>query len=81
MVRLMVGAMGRFAVLVAAASAVGAPSESAPAPVTTFGGAGSVRIAHVGHIEVDLEPSSPAGLRRIACPRSSLPGQACYVAR
>ena len=50
-----------------------------PATGTTspFGGSVPVQIAHTGHIEVDLEPSSP--LRRVAC-AGAAPGARCFVA-
>jgi hypothetical protein len=80
----MVGGLPKMVAVIATAAtaAASAPAGQAPSgPVSSFGGPGLVRIAHVGRIEVDLERSSFAGLRRIRCAGIS-PGLAdCFVAR
>jgi len=75
------GAIGRMAVVLAAASAPGVPTTSTNVPPTAFGGTVGVRIAHVGHIEIDRDSPSGNDLLRVACARPNLPGRACYVAR
>jgi len=54
---------------------------AAPVPMSPFGGSVPVHIAHVGHIEVDLE-SSPASSRldRVRCAGAAR-GTACFVSR
>jgi hypothetical protein len=49
-------------------------------PVTPFGGSTAVHIAHVGRIDVDIEPAATELLRRIRCGAARL-GTACYVGR
>ena len=72
---------GAVAVAAAAVALVGKAAGTQPAtvPVSAFGGSVPVHIAHVGHIDVDLEASSGAGLRRVRCVSAS--GRtACFVA-
>jgi hypothetical protein len=47
--------------------------------VSPFGGSQPVRIAHVGRIDVDLEHSSSAGLRRVPCAGGET-ASTCFVA-
>ncbi len=68
------------AVAAAAVALVGHALGTQPAavPVSAFGGSAPVHIAHVGHIDVDLEASSTAGLKRVQCVSAS--GRtACFV--
>ena len=80
----MVGALPKMAAVIATAATAAAsvPSDHGPAgPISSFGGATSVRVFHVGRIEIDLERSSSAGLRRVRC-AGIAPGLAdCFVAR
>lgn len=70
------------AALAASVALAGHTLVSTPDPgiVSPFGGSMPVHIAHVGHIDVDLESSSSAGLRKVPC-ASGLHGIACFVAR
>jgi hypothetical protein len=80
----MVGALPKMAAVIATAAtaAASAPAGQAPSgPISNFGGPRPVRVAHVGRIEIDLERSGAAGLRRIRC-AGIAPGLAdCFVAR
>jgi hypothetical protein len=80
----MVGALPRMAAVIATAATAAASvsSDHGPAgPISSFGGATSVRVSHVGRIEVDIERSGVAGLRRVRC-AGIAPGLAhCFVAR
>lgn len=84
MVGTLVGAVfGTAAAAVAASVALaGHTLGASPDPVTVspFGGPVAVHIAHVGRIEVDLESSSSAGLRKVRC-ASGLNGDSCFVSR
>ena len=60
-----------------AGHALGSPPG--PGTVSPFGGPVPVHIAHVGHIEVDLDRSSAAGLRQIRC-AGAASGATCFVA-
>lgn len=83
MVGTIVGSLfGTAAAAVAASIALAGHSlGSSPAPgtVSPFGGSVPVHIAHVGHIEVDLESSGGAGLRKVRCAGGPA-GSSCYVA-
>ena len=58
--------------------AVGMPP--AHAPVSPFGASVPVHVAHVGHIEVDVEGSAgPTSLLRVRCAGAVGAGTACYV--
>ena len=65
------------AVLALAGKAAG--MQPAAVPASAFGGSVPVHIAQVGHIDVDLEASSSAGLRRVRC-LSASGRTACFVA-
>ena len=54
------------AVIALAGHALGTTSP-ASGPVSPFGGSVPVHIAHVGHIDVDLQGGSSTGLRRVRC--------------
>jgi hypothetical protein len=54
-------------------------SSPVPGTVSPFGGSVPVRIAHVGHIEVDLSPAGNARLDRVPCAGTRDAGTACYV--
>lgn len=55
-------------------------STPAAGTVTPFGGPVPVTIAHVGHIDVDLEPGRSSSLSRVACFDGAV-GASCYVGR
>jgi len=80
----MIGAItGTAAAAAAAAIALGGNvlgSGSRTVPATPFGGPAPVRIAHVGRIDVDLEPAGTAGLHRVACAGAG-GSTACFVVR
>ena len=74
--------LGTAAAVVAAAAAfAGHPLGSSPQPgiVSPFGGSVPVHIAHIGRIEVDLQSSSSAGLRKVRC-AGGPQGNSCFVA-
>jgi hypothetical protein len=80
----MIGAItGAAAAAAAAAIALGG-NVLGPAPrtgpATSFGGSAPVRIASVGRIDVDLEPTGAAGLHRVDCAGAG-GSTACFVAR
>jgi len=62
------------AVAPAAGLSVGSGSSAAG-----FGASEAVHIAHVNRIEVDVEPASAAGLRRVVCALPSPPTTSCFV--
>lgn len=65
------------AVVTLAGQALWAPqSPAAPSP---FGGSVAVHVAHVGQIEVDLEPARASDLRPIVCNGATV-GTTCFVA-
>ena len=73
---------GTAAAAVAASVALAGHTLGSPASagtVSPFGGSVPVHIAHVGHIEVDLERSSAVGLRSVRCAGAAR-GAACFVA-
>ena len=53
------------AVIALAGHALG--TSPASGPVSPFGGSVPVHIAHVGHIDVDLQGPSATGLHRVRC--------------
>lgn len=61
-----------------AAAAVDGATVSHSAPATPFGGPTSVRVEHVGRIEVDLEMGRPGDLRRTQCAGATAT-TTCYV--
>lgn len=66
---------------VAAAVAAVALGGGPQATVTTaFGGASSVHIARIGHIETDLEAAGPGTLRTVPCAVPSHGATLCFVA-
>lgn len=69
------------AVAAAAVALAGKVAGTQPAvvPVSPFGGSVPVKIAHVGHIEVDLEAGGPGSLQRVACAGIAGRATACYV--
>jgi hypothetical protein len=64
-----------------AAAAAAASGHTHAAPVTPFGGSTSVRVEHVGHIEVDLGSSTARGLSRVRCSGPAAGSTNCFVAR
>ena len=72
-----VAAAAAAAVIALAGHAFG--TSPASGAVSPFGGSVPVHIAHVGHIEVDLERSSAVGLRSVRC-AGAASGAACFVA-
>ncbi|HEY2072328.1 MAG TPA: hypothetical protein VGG88_02000 [Gaiellaceae bacterium] len=71
--------------LAAAASATASALATASprnegTPAGGFGGPTAVHIAQVGHIDVDLETSAPAGLQQVRCAVKLSAGATCYVA-
>jgi hypothetical protein len=68
-----------IAALAAAVGPTGGPSNAPVRSAAGFGGSEPVRITHVGHIEVDLEPSGETQLRRVACAGASIATTACFV--
>lgn len=74
---------GTAAAAVAASLALAGHTVGAspsPGPVSPFGGSVPVHIAHVGHIDVDLQSSSSAGLRKVRC-AATQSGYSCFVGR
>ena len=67
--------------LAAAAMGPGLGGSSSPArpSVSDFGGPVAVHVAHVGRIDVDLEPGSIVGLQRVPCAGAA--ADSCFVAR
>ena len=49
-------------------------------PVTSFGGSVPIRIAHIGRIDVDLDPTGHGSLLRVDCVGSPAVGTECFVA-
>lgn len=70
-----------FATLLAVAVALAGTAPSSGQVSGPFGGPMPVHLAHVGHIEVDLEPGRVAGLRRVPCAGVASPLASCFVAR
>jgi len=64
-------------ILAVAGGALG--SQPVTGPVSAFGGPVPVHIAHVGRIDVDLEPAAANGLRRVRCAGTSDGTTVCYV--
>jgi hypothetical protein len=82
----MIGPILGFTAAVAAAAVAFTSDALGPVPgsrsvVSPFGGSANVHLARIGQIDVDLETSGPAGLRRVACAGASSPATACFVAR
>lgn len=76
---------GRLAVtaVLAASGALGGALGAQPgsrAPQSPFGGPVPVRIAHVGHIEVDLASPGAGSLAQVRCSGAAA-GTACFVGR
>jgi len=71
-------AAATLAATVALAGQAAGSASGPPGTVSPFGGSVPVRIAHVAHIEVDLEPATTARLERVTC-AGSRNGSACYV--
>jgi hypothetical protein len=74
---------GAVAVAAAALALAGKAAGTQPAavPMSAFGGSVPVHIAHVGRIDVDLEPAGPQRLQRVTCSGLSGTGTACFVSR
>ena len=66
------------AVIALAGHALGTTSP-ASGTVSPFGGSVPVHIAHVGHIDVDLQGSSSLGLHRVRCTTGPAT-TSCFVA-
>jgi hypothetical protein len=81
----MAGPLLSAAVAVAATAVALAGKVTGPqpafVPASSFGGSAAVEIAHVGHIEVDLEPAGAGRLQRVSCAGIAGRATACYVSR
>ena len=56
----------------------GQPTPRAPV-ASPFGASTVVHIAHVGQIELDLEPAGTAALRQVPCAARLYSGTTCYL--
>lgn len=71
--------LGMAVIVAAAASLATALHSGRPTvPASPFGGSSPVHIAHVGRIDVDLEPPRLGNLQRVECSGAD-PGTACFV--
>jgi hypothetical protein len=80
----MVGPLVGTAAAIAAAAVALAGHAIGTSPtdgtVSPFGGSVPVHLAHVGHIDVDLEASVASGLHRVTCAGAPGAGTQCFVA-
>lgn len=79
----MAGPLLSTAVAAAAIALAGKVAGAQPAlvPASPFGGSRPVTVAHVGRIEVDLEPAGAGRLERVSCAGISGRATGCYVSR
>jgi hypothetical protein len=69
------------AAISAAAAQTSAPRNTPAIPPSDFGGSEPVHIATIGHIEIELEPSSATGLRPVRCAGTASRTTTCFVGR